>query len=153
MPLSDRIKEIVKHILSMEPESYREMVELRPQLVDKGFSNQEVREALKLLESIWFAPNKKSIMDFFAPDSESGAGVLSEMENSALSDPAKAFLLLLLQMDMISEEQLHYIVERALYENFPPLTLENIQEAIMSFVHGDYGDYPDDLEDDDISVN
>ena len=147
MSLSERVKEIVKQILAMEPTSYGEMLQLKPQLIDKGFTSYEVSEALNFLESIWLSTKSTNAMDLFNSDQDLAGGVLSEIEESVLSDSAKAFLLLLLEMEMISEDQLHYIIERAMINSIPPITLEDIQSTIVSCVNGMGGEYPDDVDD------
>ncbi len=147
MSLNERVKEIVKQILAMEPTSYGEMLQLKPQLIDKGFTSYEVSEALRFLESLWLSSGARSAMDLFHSDEDFAGGILSEIEESALSDSAKAFLLLLLQMEMITEDQLHYIIDRAMINGTPPITLEDIQGTIVSFVNGMGGEYSDDIDD------
>jgi len=147
MSLNERVKEIVKQILAMEPTSYGEMLQLKPQLIDKGFTSYEVSEALRFLESLWLSSGARSAMDLFHSDEDFAGGILSEIEESALSDSAKAFLLLLLQMEMITEDQLHYIIDRAMINGNPLVTLEDIQSTIVAFVNGMGGEYSDDIDD------
>jgi len=150
--VSERIKAIITYILTMEPESFQEMLDLRPKLKEMGYTSYEIKQALKLLEPEWLEPLKGSVTRFLSPEWKASNRVFSDEEKITLSVAAQGYLLSLVQMGMIGELEMHLIIEKAAYDYSPPVSLEEIKEILLQF-HDTLPDNAKDSENRDHMIN
>ena len=130
----DRIKEIIAFLIDPEEYSDHEYEEVHETLIDMGYSDEEIRSALRMLA--------------FDRDVEDRIGdsgllpnvrVLSDEERSMLSTEAHGHLLMLKRLGWISEVQLSLILESASLEYTHPVSLDEIKDISSRFV----SDLPD----------
>ena len=150
--VSERIKAIITYILTMEPESFQEMMDLKPKLEEMGYTSYEIKQAMKLLEPEWLEPLKNSVTRFLSPEWKASNRVFSDEEKVTLSVAAQGYLLSLVQMGMISELEMHLVIEKASYDYTPPVSIEETKEILLQF-HETLPYKPKDSENRDHMIN
>jgi uncharacterized protein Smg (DUF494 family) len=125
----DRIREIISWIIDNEQEELYDPGALYTRLEDMGYSSEEIRRAIQLLD----ADSVRG--EFLAEDGfETGTRVLSAGERGMLSLEAQGWLLWLRSAGWISETHLSLIIESAGLEFRPPASLEEVMEIAHRYV-------------------
>jgi uncharacterized protein Smg (DUF494 family) len=125
----ERIREIISWIMDNEPDESYDPGTLYTRLEDMGYSSEEIRQAMLLLDA-------DSVRGgIFADDGfSSGTRVLSAVERSMLSLEAQGWLLWLRSAGWISETHLSLVIESAGLEFRPPASLEEVMEIAHRYV-------------------
>jgi uncharacterized protein Smg (DUF494 family) len=130
----ERIKEIIAFLMDSESSELNDRGEIHDALVDMGYSNEEIRNAMRMLN---FDTDIEDVgVD---PGLFPGVRVLSDNEKCVLSMQAQGHLLKLQYLGWISEVQLSLIIESASLEYSHPISLEEIKEIASRYV----SDLPD----------
>ncbi len=125
----ERIREIISWIIDNEPEEAYDPRVLHTRLKDMGYSTEEIRRAMLLLDA------DSARGGIFADDGfEGGTRVLSADERNLLNLDAQGWLLWLRSAGWISETHLSLIIESAGLEFRPPATLEEVMDIAIRYV-------------------
>jgi uncharacterized protein Smg (DUF494 family) len=125
----ERIREIISWIMDNEPEEAYDPGALYTRLEDMGYSSEEIRQAMLLLDADSYENG------IFADDGfERGTRILSSGERVLLSLDAQGWLLWLRSGGYVSETQLSLIIESAGLEFRPPASLEEVREVALRYV-------------------
>jgi uncharacterized protein Smg (DUF494 family) len=130
----ERVKEIIAFLMDPDSSELNERGEIHAALIDMGYSNDEIRSAMRMLN--FDNDIEDTDMSF---DIVPGVRVLSESEKFVLSTQAQGHLLMLQRLGWLSEVQLNLIIENASLEYSHPISLEEIKEIISRYV----SDLPD----------
>lgn len=125
----ERIREIIYWIMDNEPEEYYDPGALHTRLEDMGYSSDEIRQAMLLLDA-------DSMSGAMLTDSgfEKCVRVLSSIERGMLSLEAQGWLLWHRSTGWISETHLTLIIESAGLEHRTPVGLEEVKEIALRYV-------------------
>jgi len=125
----ERIREIISWIMDNDQDDPYDPGALYNRLEDMGYSSEEIRQAMLLLDA------DSSVSGMFADDGfERGTRILSSGERSLLSLDAQGWLLWLRSGGYISETHLSLIIESAGLEFRPPASLEEVMEVALRYV-------------------
>ena len=125
----ERIREIIYWIMDNEQEDLYDPGTLYTRLEDMGYSSEEIRQAILLLDA-------DSIRGGLLADDrfEKGTRILSAMERNMLNLEAQGWLLWLRSTGWISEIHLSLIIESAGLEIRAPASLEEVMEIALRYV-------------------
>ena len=136
----ERIREIIYWIMDNEPDDYFDPGALHTRLEDMGYSPEEIRQALLLLDAD-SAGSGILVDDGF----ERGTRVLSKIERGMLSREAQGWLLWQRSTGWISETHLTLIIESAGLEHRAPVALEEVKEIALRYVPALPGEHEEDM--------
>jgi len=124
----ERIREIISWIMDNEPDDPYDSGNLYTRLEDMGYSSEEIRRAMLLLDA-------DSAKGGILADDGFGGGtrVLSAAERSMLSLEAQGWLLWLRSAGWISETHMSLIIESAGLEFRAPASLEEVMEVAYRY--------------------
>ncbi len=133
---NERIREIISWIIENEPEDHYDPGTLYARLENMGYSPEEIRQAMLLLDT-------DSVRGGIIADDgfDRGTRILSSMERGMLSLEAQGWLLWLRSTGWISEIHLSLIIESAGLEYRPPASLEEVMEIALRYVPSIPGEY------------
>jgi uncharacterized protein Smg (DUF494 family) len=130
----ERIKEIIAFLMDRDLVELDEHGEIHDTLTDMGYSSEEIRNAMKMLN--FDTDVEDTVMDRVVVP---GVRVLSETEKAVLSMQAQGHLLKLQRLGWLSEVQLSLIIESASLEYAHPISLDEVKEMASRYV----SDLPD----------
>ena len=129
MDEDDRVKAIISWVMDNEPEDSFDSEDLLSRLEEMGYSSEEIRRAMLLLE-VESKGEEILVDDGFV----GGTRILSAVERSMLSLDAQGWLLWLRSTGWLSETHLGLIIESAGLEFRSPATLEEVVEIALRYV-------------------
>jgi uncharacterized protein Smg (DUF494 family) len=125
----ERIREIIYWIMDNESEDHSDPGTLHSRLLNMGYSAEEIRQALLLLDADSL---RGGILDDTGFDR--GTRVLSAIERSILSLEAQGWLLWQRSSGWISETHMTLIIESAALEHLAPVALDDVKEIALRYV-------------------
>jgi uncharacterized protein Smg (DUF494 family) len=127
--MSERIKKIIDYIMDLEPSDLHDSSLVRNELEDMGFTRFEIGQAFRMLDFGSDLADRTAALG-----GRAGSRVLGEFEKHVLSIPAQGYLLGLHRLGWITELQLSTIIDSAVFECSPPVSLDEIRELASRFV-------------------
>ena len=125
----ERVKEIIAFLMDPDSSDLNERGEIHAALVDMGYSNEEIRSAMRMINFDNDIEDTDMSIDIVP-----SVRVLSDAEKFALSTMAQGHLLMLQSFGWLSEVQLNLIIESASLEYAHPISLEEIKEMTSRYV-------------------